>query len=78
MLIKKISNYISSSIHLTYSKSYTIVYDQLNRAIEVPQKWIDDIKHVEFNELLASSIGPLALYFGWKKREACLKRNIER
>ncbi len=58
----------SSLIHSTYSKSYTIIYDQLNQAIKVPQKWIEDIKHVEFNELLASSIGPLALYFGWKKR----------
>ena len=61
-------NNISSLIHSTYSKSYTVIYDQLNQAIKVPQKWIDDIKHVEFNELLASSIGPLALYFGWKKR----------
>ena len=58
----------SSLIHSTYSKSYTIIYDQLNQAIKVPQKWIEDIKHVEFNELLASSIGPLALYFGWKTR----------
>ena len=36
--------------------------------IQVPQKWIEDIKHVHFDELLASSLGPLALYFGWKKR----------
>jgi hypothetical protein len=36
--------------------------------IKVPQKWIEDIKHVHFDELLTSSIGPLALYFGWKKR----------
>ena len=61
-------NNISSIIHSTYSKSYTIINDQLNQTIKVPQKWIDDIKHVEFNELLASSIGPLALYFGWKKK----------
>ena len=61
-------NNISSIIHSTYSKSYSIINDQLNQTIKVPQKWIDDIKQVEFNELLASSIGPLALYFGWKKR----------
>ncbi len=61
-------NNISSIIHSTYSKSYTIINDQLNQTIKVPQKWIDDIKYVEFNELLASSIGPLALYFGWKKK----------
>ena len=56
-----------SSIHSTYSKSYTIIYDQFNEAIKIPQRWLEDIKHVEFNELLASSIGPLALFFNWKK-----------
>ena len=68
MQIKRYSNFLSSLIHSSYSKSYTIIYDQFNEAIQVPQKWIEDIKHVEFNELLASSIGPLALYFGWRKR----------
>jgi len=66
--IKRYSNFLSSLIHSSYSKSYTIIYDQFNEAIQVPQQWIEDIKHVEFNELLASSIGPLALYFGWRKR----------
>ena len=60
--------FISSSIHATYSKSYTIIYDQFNEAIKIPQKWILDIKQVEFSELLATSIGPLALFFNWKKR----------
>ena len=59
---------ISSVIHSTYSKSYTIIYDQFNEAIKIPQRWLEDIKHIEFNELLASSIGPLALFFNWKKR----------
>ena len=59
---------ISSLIHSTYSKSYTIIYDQFNEVIKIPQKWIEDIKHVEFSEILASSIGPLALFFSWKKR----------
>lgn len=71
MLNSKVLNklpILSSFIHSTYSKSYTVIYDQFNEAIKVPQKWIDDIKHVEFNELLASSIGPLALFFNWKKR----------
>ena len=71
MLNKKIftlTPYFSSLIHSTYSKSYTIIYDQFNEAIKMPQKWVEDIKHVEFNELLASSIGPLALFFSWKKR----------
>ena len=49
---------VSSLIHATYSKSYTIIYDQFNEAIKIPQKWIEDIKQVEFSELLAISIGP--------------------
>ena len=61
-------NFLSSVVHSTYSKSYTIIHDQFNEAIKIPQRWLDDIKHVEFNELLASSIGPLALFFNWKKR----------
>ena len=59
---------LSSLIHSTYSKSYTIIYDQFSEAIKIPQKWVEDIKHVEFSELLASSIGPLGLFFNWKKR----------
>jgi len=71
MIKSKILNNIpilSSLLHSTYSKSYTIIYDQFNEAIKIPQRWLDDIKHVEFNELLASSIGPLALFFNWKKK----------
>ena len=60
--------YISSIIHNTYAKSYNVIQDQVYGIIKIPQKWLEDIKHVEFNELLASSIGPLAIYFGWKKR----------
>ncbi len=63
-----LSPYISSLFHSTYAKSYNIIHDQFYGIIKVPQKWVEDIKHVEFNELLASSIGPLALYFGWRKR----------
>ena len=71
MLSKKLSTsapYISSIIQSTYAKSYNVIQDQVYGIIKVPQKWIEDIKYVEFNELLASSIGPLALYFGWRKR----------
>ena len=71
MISKKLSTsvpYISSIIQSTYAKSYNIIQDQVYGIIKVPQKWIEDIKYVEFNELLASSIGPLALYFGWRKR----------
>ena len=60
--------FLSSWLHSTYSKSYTVIYDQFDEAIKVPQKWIEDLKQLEFNELLASSIGPLALIFNWKKR----------
>ena len=55
--------FLSSWLHSTYSKSYTVIYDQFDEAIKVPQKWIEDLKQLEFNELLASSIGPLALIF---------------
>ena len=48
------SSLISSALHSTYT---------------IPQKWINDIKHIEFNELLSSSVGPLALFFGWKKKD---------
>jgi len=71
MISKKLSTsvpYISSLIQSTYAKSYNIIEDQVYGIIKVPQKWLEDIKHVEFSELLASSIGPLALYFGWRKR----------
>ena len=62
------SAFISSILHSTYFKSHNIIFDQIYGMIQVPQKWIEDIKHVHFDELLASSLGPLALYFGWKKR----------
>ena len=68
VIIKQYSNILSSIIHSSYSKSYNLIQNEFNEVIKVPQKWIEDIKHIEFNELLASSIGPLALYFGWKKR----------
>jgi len=60
---------VSSWLHSTYSKSYTVLYDQFNEAIYIPQKWIEDIKQVEFSELLTTSIGPLAIFFSWKKRQ---------
>ena len=71
MINKKISTalpYLSNIIHNTYAKSYNIIHDEFYGMIKVPQKWVEDIKHLEFNEILASSIGLLALYFGWKKR----------
>ena len=71
MISKKLSTsvpYISSILQSTYAKSYNVIQDQVYGIIKVPQKWLEDIKHVEFNELLPSSIGPLALYFGWRRR----------
>ena len=41
----------------------------LHSTTTIPQRWINDIKHVEFNELLASSVGALALIFRWKKAD---------
>ena len=62
-------NLISSFLHLTTTKSKVVIYDKFNNLVEIPYKWIDDIKDFEFNELLASSLGPLAIYFGWKKKQ---------
>ena len=62
-------NLLSSFLHLTTSKTKVIIYDKFNNLVEIPYKWIDDIKDFEFNELLASSLGPLAIYFGWKKKQ---------
>mgnify|MGYP001162254175 FL=1 len=60
---------VSSALHSLTTKSTTAIRDQYNNLIELPQKWADDLKHLEFNELLSSSIGPLALYFGWKRKQ---------
>ena len=62
-------NLISSFLHLTTTKTEVVIYDKFNNLVEIPYKWIDDIKDFEFNELLASSLGPLAIYFGWKKKQ---------
>ena len=35
----------------------------------LPSKWISDIKHLEFSELLSSSISVLALIYNWRKKE---------
>ena len=62
-------NLISSFLHLTTTKTKVIIHDKFNNLVEVPYKWVDDIKDLEFSELLASSLGPLAIYFGWKKKQ---------
>ena len=62
-------NLISSFLHLTTTKTKVVIYDKFNNLVEIPYKWIDDIKDFEFNELLASSLGPLAIYYGWKKKQ---------
>ena len=62
-------NLISGFLHLTTTKTKVVIYDKFNNLVEIPYKWIDDIKDFEFNELLASSLGPLAIYFGWKKKQ---------
>ena len=39
----------------------------LHSSITVPNQWIKDIKFVEFNELLSSSVIALAIIFRWNK-----------
>lgn len=41
----------------------------LHSTITVPKRWVNDIKFVEFNELLSSSVSALALVFRWNKIE---------
>ena len=41
----------------------------LHSSITVPKEWIKDIKYLEFNELLSSSVSGLALVFRWNKLE---------
>ena len=50
----KYSPYLSSILHNTKT---------------IPNKWFNDIKNVEFDELLSSSVGALALVFRWKDSE---------
>ena len=57
--------YITSLSHsaLDYSQRYLV---------DVPKTWVEDIRHVDFGELLASALGPLALFYNWsnaKKKE---------
>jgi|TARA_B110000444_G_C18596448_1_gene480935 hypothetical protein len=46
---------------------YPYVSTLLHSSTTIPHQWIKDIKYVEFNELLASSVGALAFIFQWKK-----------
>ena len=49
----KISPFISATAH---------------NLVSVPQKWANDIKHLEFNEILGSSVGVLAfMVYSWNK-----------
>ena len=65
-------NILSSLVHSTYSKSYTIIYDQFNEAIKVPQKWefSPEGQHVELGIaemnlfLMLSSAGLSHEFFG--------------
>ena len=62
-------NLLSNLLHITTTKTKVVIEDQFNNFSEIPYKWIQDIKHLEFNELLSSSLGPLAIYFGWRKKQ---------
>ena len=50
----KYSPYLPSILHYTRT---------------IPHKWFEDLKHVEFDELLSTSVGALALVFRWKDIE---------
>ena len=64
-LSKNLIPYITSLSHsaLDYSQKYLV---------DVPKTWVEDIRNVDFGELLASALGPLALFYNWsnaKKKE---------
>ena len=44
---------VSSALHSLTTKSTTVIRDQYHNLVEIPQKWADDLKHLEFNELLS-------------------------
>ena len=54
MKFLKFAPFISTLSHYTYT---------------IPQKWIKDIKLVEFEELLSSSVSALALVFRWNRSD---------
>lgn len=65
MKISSLIPYLTSVSHsaLDYSQKYLV---------DVPKSWIEDIRNVDFGELLASAVGPLALFYNWshaKKKE---------
>lgn len=41
----------------------------LHSVSNIPTKWANDIKHLEFAEILSSSISILAIIYNWKKKE---------
>ena len=53
-------------MYLKYSPYLSSI---LHNAKTIPNKWFNDIKNVEFDELLSSSVGALALVFRWKDSE---------
>ena len=64
-IVPTLTAYISSLSHsaLDYSQNYLV---------DVPKTWVEVIRHVDFGELLASALGPLALFYNWsnaKKKE---------
>jgi len=64
-IVPTLTAYITSLSHsaLDYSQKYLV---------DVPKTWVEDIRNVDFGELLASALGPLALFYNWsnaKKKE---------
>lgn len=54
--------YVSSIIHKSFEESKTFIN-------EIPKRWKEDLREVNYEEILASSISILALFFNWKKNE---------
>lgn len=54
--------YISSYFHSAINQSKEFINT-------IPKTWIQDLKEVNYEELLSSSVGILALVFSWNKSE---------
>lgn len=62
MNLKKLSPYISSFLNKAFEDSKTFVND-------IPLTWKQDLKNIDYNEILASSVSVMTLVFNWNKAE---------
>lgn len=62
MNLNTLSPYVSSVLNKVLTESKTFVND-------IPLSWKEDLKNIDYNEILASSVSVIALVFNWNKAE---------